>query len=55
MEDFLDGIEETIGETVITQLIWDTADRIAESNTCISGTDLAILTSNVLGLSSDED
>jgi hypothetical protein len=55
MEDFLDGIEETIGETEITQLIWDTADRVAASNSYISGTDLAILTSNILGFASDED
>jgi hypothetical protein len=55
MTDFLDGIEEMTGESDISAIMWDTADQIAAANTFISGTDLAILTSNILGLSADED
>jgi hypothetical protein len=44
MSDFLDIIEEETGKRDCSDIIFDTADRIAKKNQLISGTDLGLMT-----------
>jgi hypothetical protein len=48
MTDFLDVVEAEIGTRDISQVIYNVADRIARKNTLISGTDLALMTMDLL-------
>jgi len=50
VEDFLDAWEETTQSRTLRQEEWETVDRIAKANPLISGTDLAVITLNYLGL-----
>jgi hypothetical protein len=48
MTDFLDVVEAEIGTRDISQVIYNVADRIARKNQLISGTDLALMTMDLL-------
>lgn len=50
MQDFIDAYEEQMRTREIPVEVWNAADRVAMANPLISGTDLALITIDRLGL-----